>query len=192
VTDLPGCAISAASEPGALVEGAVRNPVRADVLRHRVARAVAGRLVEVRLYDPGTERPRGPVDYCFVMAPVADLIRTAIDDAAGHGIINVFAGITADVPIDLDTYAAKRLYFVGTSGSAVADMRAVLTKVADGRLDTNLPVGAVSGMAGALDALDAVRDRSVPGKVVVYPALGDPPLLDRGELVIRYRASVGC
>jgi hypothetical protein len=98
----------------------------------------------------------------------------------------VFAGIATDVPIDLDTYAAKRLYFVGTSGSAVADVRAVAAKVADGRFDTNLPVGAVSGMAGALDGLDAVRDRRIAGKVVVYPALVDLPLLDRGELATRY------
>jgi threonine dehydrogenase-like Zn-dependent dehydrogenase len=177
-----------ASEPGALVEGAVRNPRRAEALRRRVAGAAADRRVEVRLFDPDTERPRGPVDYCFVMAPVADLIRAAIDDAAGRGIVNVFAGIAADVPcpIDLDTYAAKRLYFVGTSGSAVPDMRAVLARVADGRLDTNLPVGAVSGMAGALDGLDAVRDRRIPGKVVVYPALDDLPLLDLGKLVTRY------
>jgi L-sorbose 1-phosphate reductase len=174
------------SEPGALVEGAVRNPRRADALRRRVARAAADRRVEVRLFDPDTERPRGPVDYCFVMAPVADLIRAAIDDAAARGIVNVFAGVPTDVPIDLDTYAAKRLYFVGTSGSTVADMRAVAAKVADGRLDTNLPVGAVSGMAGALDGLDAVRDRSIPGKVVVYPALDDLPLLDLDELVTRY------
>ncbi|MEV0094353.1 alcohol dehydrogenase catalytic domain-containing protein [Streptomyces sp. NPDC050738] len=176
------------SEPKALVEGAVRNPLRAEALRRRITRLAAQHDVEVRLFDPRTERPRGPVDHCFVMAPVPDLIRTAIDDAAPRGIINIFAGIATDVPcpIDLDTYAAKRLYFVGTSGSAVADMRAVLAKVADGRLDTNLSVGAVSGMAGALDGLDAVRDRTVPGKVVVYPALDGLPLLTLGELVARH------
>jgi hypothetical protein len=90
------------------------------------------------------------------------------------------------VPIDLDTYVAKRLYFVGTSGSGVMDMRAVADKVADGRLDTNLPVGAVSGMAGALDGLDAVRDRRIPGKIIVYPTLDDLPLLHLDELVTRY------
>ncbi|WP_329123781.1 NUDIX domain-containing protein [Streptomyces sp. NBC_01465] len=180
------------SRPKALVEGAVRNPARAAALDHRVARTAAERGVEVRLFDPETEHPRGPVDYCFVMAPVPDLIRTAIADAAGHGIVNVFAGIATDAPcpIDLDTYTVKRLYFVGTSGSGVADMRAVLAQVADGRLDTNLSVGAVSGMAGALDGLDAVRDRRIPGKVVVYPALDDLPLLDLGEMVARY-PSVG-
>ncbi|MEZ0067074.1 threonine dehydrogenase-like Zn-dependent dehydrogenase [Streptacidiphilus sp. MAP12-20] len=178
------------SRPGALVEGAVRNPRRADALRHRVTRTAAERGVEVRLFDPETERPRGSVDYCFVMAPVVDLVRAAIEDAAEGGIVNLFAGIATDVPcpIDLDTYVAKGLYFVGTSGSGVADMRAVLAEVADGRLDTNLSVGAVSGMAGALDSLDAVRDRRIPGKVVVYPAIEDLPLLDLGELVARYPA----
>ncbi|WP_160145068.1 alcohol dehydrogenase catalytic domain-containing protein [Actinacidiphila yanglinensis] len=176
----------AGSGPAALVEGAVRNPARAAALRRRVARAAAEHGVEVRLFDPRTERPRGPVDHCFLMAPVPGLIGTAIEDAAEGGVIDVFAGIAEDVPVDLDTYAAKRLHLTGTSGSAVGDMRAVLAEVAAGRLDTNLPVGAVSGMAGALDALDAVRDRAIPGKVVVYPALDDLPLLDLAALVARH------
>jgi hypothetical protein len=106
--------------------------------------------------------------------------------AVGGAVTSAVVGGRYVVQANFRDHAAKRLYFVGTSGSAVADMRAVLDKAADGRLDTNLPVGAVGGMAGALDGLDAVRDRRIPGKVVVYPALDDLPLLDLGELVARY------
>jgi len=142
----------------------------------------------VRLFNPEQERPRGPVDYCFLMAPVPALVQEAIGDAAAKGIINVFAGIGADVPcaIDLDDYARKQLYFIGTSGSTMEDMRVVLGKVVTDQLDTNLSVGAVSGMAGAIDGLNAVKNRTIAGKIVVYPALGDFPLLELDELVVRY------
>jgi hypothetical protein len=47
-------------------------------------------------------------------------------------------------------------------------------------------VGAVSGMAGAIDGLAAVRDRTVAGKIIVYPQLVDLPLLELDALVTRY------
>jgi threonine dehydrogenase-like Zn-dependent dehydrogenase len=178
----------ASSKPLALVEGGVRNPERARALQERVAPLARARSVDVRLFNPEQERPRGPVDYCFLMAPVPALVQEAIGDAAAKGIINVFAGIGADVPcaIDLDDYARKQLYFIGTSGSTMEDMRVVLGKVVTDQLDTNLSVGAVSGMAGAIDGLNAVKNRTIAGKIVVYPALGDFPLLELDELVVRY------
>jgi L-sorbose 1-phosphate reductase len=60
----------ASSRAGALVEGGVRNPARAAALAERVAPSARARGVEVRLFDPEAEGPRGPVDYCFLMAPV--------------------------------------------------------------------------------------------------------------------------
>ena len=97
-------------------------------------------------------------------------------------------GFSPQIPcaIDLDGYARKQLYFVGTSGSNMADMRAVLGKVVAGQLDTSLSVGAVSGMAGAIDGLTAVQNRTIAGKVIVYPALNDLPLIELAELAARY------
>jgi hypothetical protein len=45
-------------------------------------------------------------------------------------IINIFAGIPADktAEIDLDAYIEKQLYFIGTSGSTLDDMKLVLPK----------------------------------------------------------------
>ena len=60
---------------------------------------------------------------------------------AGQGaIINVFAGIPADktAVLDLDSAIDKQLYFVGTSGSTLGDMKCVLAKVVSRQLDTNL------------------------------------------------------
>ena len=178
----------AASRPGAIVEGGVRNPERATALRDRVTPFAAARQVQVRLFNPEVTPPQGPVDYCFLMAPVPALVQQAVRDAAPAGIINVFAGIAADTPvaIDLDAVATKGLYFIGTSGSTMEDMRVVLDKVVDDTLDTNLSVGAVSGMAGAIDGLNAVNNRTIAGKIVVYPQLTELPLLELDALVARY------
>ena len=64
------------------------------------------------------------------MAPVPALVAQAVKDAAPRAIINIFAGIPADktAEIDLDAYIEKQLYFIGTSGSTLDDMKAVLAK----------------------------------------------------------------
>ena len=64
------------------------------------------------------------------MAPVPALVVQSIPAAATRAIINIFAGIPANVTaeLDLDTYIAKQLYFIGTSGSTLDDMKLVLPK----------------------------------------------------------------
>ena len=178
----------AASRPGAVIEGGVRNPERATALKDRVTPFATARQVTMRLFNPEAEPPRGPVDYCFLMAPVPALVQDAVRDASARGIINVFAGISADtpVPVDLDQVAAKQLYFIGTSGSTMEDMRVVLDKVVSDTLDTNLSVGAVCGMTGAIDGLNAVKNRTIAGKIVVYPQLGEFPLMELDALVAKF------
>lgn len=117
--------------------------------------------------------------YSVLMAPIPELVAAAVQDAAPHGIINIFAGIPATVSgkIDLDAYIEKRLFFIGTSGSTLDDMKLMLSKVESNRLDTNVSVAAVSGLAGALDGIRAVENRTIAGKIVVYPACRDLPLI---------------
>ena len=106
--------------------------------------------------------------------------------AAERGIVNIFAGIAANVTaeLDLDTYIAKQLYFIGTSGSTLDDMKLVLAKVLARTLDTNLSVAAVSGLDGAIDGIRAVEKNLVPGKILVYPSchgLKVTPLTELGD-----------
>jgi threonine dehydrogenase-like Zn-dependent dehydrogenase len=110
--------------------------------------------------------------YTVLMAPVPELVATAVRDAAPRGIINIFAGIPATVTgeIDLDAYLEKRLYFIGTSGSTLDDMKRMLEKVESGRLDTNVSVAAISGLEGAVEGIRAVEKRLIAGKILVYPA----------------------
>ena len=104
--------------------------------------------------------------------------------SARRGLINIFAGIPATVSgqIDLDAYIEKQLYFIGTSGSTLEDMKRMLSKVESGRLDTNLSVAAISGLHGATDGIRAVENRVIAGKIIVYPACRNLGLLTLSEL----------
>jgi threonine dehydrogenase-like Zn-dependent dehydrogenase len=128
--------------------------------------------VTFRTYNPTRGKITESFDYTALMAPVPALVAAAIKDAALRGLINIFAGIPATVTakIDLDMYIEKGLYFIGTSGSTLEDMKRMLEKVETGRLDTNLSVAAVCGLEGAVDGIRAVENRSIAGKIIVYPA----------------------
>ena len=122
------------------------------------------------------------------MAPVPKLVAAAVDDSAERGIINIFAGIPATVnaEIDLNLYIEKRLYFIGTSGSTIDDMKTVLRKVENGALDTNISVGAICGIENAVDGIKAVETQSIPGKIIVYPFCRSLGLLKLEQLSRQY------
>lgn len=128
--------------------------------------------VDYQPYNPTRDNIAQSFDYTVLMAPVPELVAAAVHTAGQRGIINIFAGIPAAVTaeIDLDTYIKKQLYFTGTSGSTLDDMKQVLSKVTSGGLDTNVSVAAVCGMQGATDGIRAVENRSIAGKIMVYPA----------------------
>ncbi|MHC4187333.1 MAG: MDR/zinc-dependent alcohol dehydrogenase-like family protein, partial [Planctomycetota bacterium] len=111
-------------------------------------------------------------DYIALMVPRPELVSEAVKSAKENGIINIFAGIPADVKakIDLNSYITRHLYFIGTSGSVLEDMKSVLGQVEDGRLDTNISVAAVCGLDSATDGIRAIENRTISGKIVAYPA----------------------
>lgn len=121
----------------------------------------------------------GRFSYIVVMAPVAPLVAQAIKDVQPGGIINIFAGVPAPVshPLDLDAMIEKRVFVFGTSGSTMEDMTIVLNKLTGGMLDTDASVDAISGMAGAIDGIAAVENRTMAGKIIVYPQLTSMPLI---------------
>jgi len=128
--------------------------------------------VKYKPYNAKKEKVADAFDYTVLMVPIPALVASSLKNAAKGGIINIFAGFpaTATAHINLDTYIEKRLYFVGTSGSVLEDMKIVLTKVESGRLDTNISVAAVCGLDGATDGIRAVENRAIAGKIIVYPA----------------------
>jgi threonine dehydrogenase-like Zn-dependent dehydrogenase len=128
--------------------------------------------IRYKPYNPAKEKLAEAFNYVVLMAPVSELVNASVKKAAKGGIINIFAGLpaTVTVKLDLNTYIEKQLYFVGTSGSVPEDMERVLARAESGKLDTNISVGAVCGLDGAIDGIKAVENRSIAGKIIVYPA----------------------
>lgn len=159
---------------GVTVTGSDIDDARLESLAPKVAGHANYRGVNSSKEDMGRD-----YTYISIMAPVPELVEDAIERCGKDAIINVFAGIPASVKhaIDLEELIYKRAYLIGTSGSEVEDMKAVYRKVLAHKLDTDLSVGAVSGMAGAKDGLEAVEKRTLNGKILVYPELVNEVLI---------------
>jgi hypothetical protein len=169
---------------GVSVAGTDRDDSRLARLSAKAAPLAAARKVPLRLVNTQTAKAGGPFSYFALMAPVGALVASAIQDAADGAIINVFAGIPATVKqeVDLDTYVARRVFMFGTSGSTIEDMKTVLGRVVSGALDTDVSVDAISGMRGAEAGIAALENRSLAGKIMVYPWLEDVGLVPLKDL----------
>lgn len=160
-----------------------------DITRLNALSAIAEPLAKTNgvgyePYDPSKDSFDVAFDYSAIMAPVPAIVAASVKSCAANGIINIFAGIPASVSvtIDLDSYIQRHLYFIGTSGSILEDMKTVLAKVESGRLDTNLSVAAICGLDGAVEGIRAVENRLIPGKIIVYPSVESLGLVRLEEL----------
>jgi hypothetical protein len=134
--------------------------------------------VPYKQYSPVKDKMPEGADYFVIMAPAPELAAAAVLSAGKRAIINVFAGIPATMTakINLDAYIEKQMYFVGTSGSVLEDMKRELAELEAGRLDTNISVAAICGLDGVLDGIRAIENRAIAGKIIVYPACKGLPL----------------
>jgi threonine dehydrogenase-like Zn-dependent dehydrogenase len=174
--------------PGLRVVGTDVDDSRIDALRRKAEPMAKAHGVALRLVNPQHEPLDGTFTYFALMAPVGALVADAIQNAGAGAIINIFAGIPAPTrhDLDLDAYIAKRCFLLGSSGSTIDDMRIVLQKVERDQLDTNASVDAISGMAGAVDGIAAVENRTLAGKIIVYPMLHDLGLIPLAALQERF------
>ena len=161
---------------------------RLESLRHKTAAVANERNVNLSVINTKKETVEGKFSYFAIMAPVGALVAQAVKDSAEGALINLFAGIPVTVKhrLDLDRYIDNRCFMFGTSGSRLSDMKVVLEKVLSGRLDTDCCVDAVSGMAGAIDGIRAVENRTMAGKIIVYPQLRHLPLVHLSALAREY------
>ena len=157
---------------------------RLNILTRIAAPLAKKNGVEYKPYNPTKDKIAETFDYTVLMAPIPDLVAGSVHSAAERGLINIFAGIPATVTgkINLDSYIEKKLYFIGTSGSTLDDMKRMLEKAESGRLDTNVSVAAISGLEGATEGIRAVENRSIAGKIIVYPACRGLGLVTLEEL----------
>jgi threonine dehydrogenase-like Zn-dependent dehydrogenase len=160
-------------------------------LAEKTASTAADCGVPLEFVNTKNQALTGTFDYVALMVPVAALVAQAIEQSTEGTLINVFAGIPAPVKhdLDLDTYITNHCFMFGTSGSRMIDMKIVLEKVTSGRLNTDLSVDAISGMGGAIEGIRAVENRTLSGKIIVYPDLGDEGLIPLTELEKIYPAA---
>ena len=170
--------------PGIEVVGTDFDNARLESLRKKAEPLARANGAQLRLVNPQLTPLSENFTYFALMAPISELVASAIADAETNAIINIFAGIPAPTKhaLDLDSYIEKRCYMFGTSGSTIDDMRIVLQKVERDGFDTKTSVDAISGMAGAIDGITCVERRTLAGKIIVYPMLHDVGLIPLSDL----------
>ena len=173
---------------GVSVTGTDMDDSRLEALGKKAEPLAKANKAGLRLINTQKQPLNEKFSYYALMAPVGALVAAAVRDSLDGCLINIFAGIPAPTKqeIDLDAYIARRCYMFGTSGSVIRDMKIVLQKVTRRQLDTNCSVDAISGMAGATDGIAAVENRTLAGKIIVYPMLHDMGLIPLMELSKRF------
>ncbi len=92
--------------------------------------------------------------------------------------MNVFAGVARGtmVSLDLSDVYLRDVRVIGHSASTIDDLRLMLNQAESGTLSPNRSVAAVGSLNAAGDGLQAVKDITFPGKIVIYPHIKDFPL----------------
>ena len=123
-------------------------------------------------------------DDIIMMAAVPALITSSCRYLADDGMFNVFAGVARGTTAELDGsgIALRGHGYVGSSGSGIEDLAEVIRRAEKGQLSTNRAVAGIGGMNAAWDGMEAVRDGTFSGKIVIYPQIADLPLTDIDNL----------
>jgi len=168
----------------ATIIAASRKPGRCDSLEAdfgALARRHGKRLIVIR--DDAVEETvarltPGGCDDVVVVAPEVAAIERGAGMMKPDGMIVLFAGMpfgkACRLPLGL--VASHGARFTGSTGSKVADQLAVLDGVVAGSLDLSGNLEAVAGFAALPDALKAVSEGRVSGKIAIYPSRLDLPV----------------
>ena len=151
----------------------------------RIAEPLAKKnKVPLQLYNPAKQHISQNFNYTVLMIPEPAFVDSAIRNSVQNAIINIFAGISTETStkIDLNASIEKQLYFIGTSGSVLDDMKRLMAKLESGKIDPDLTVAAVCGLDGAIDGIKAVENRTISGKIIVYPGCKGLSLLTLDSL----------
>jgi D-arabinose 1-dehydrogenase-like Zn-dependent alcohol dehydrogenase len=123
-------------------------------------------------------------DDIVVLAPVPAVMSDAATYLAPKGVMNIFAGVARGTMagIDLSDAYLKDARVIGHTASSIDDLRLMLHQAESGELSPNRSVAAVGSLGAARDGLQAVKDTSFPGKVVIFPNIKEMPLTSLSEL----------
>ena len=117
-------------------------------------------------------------DDIVMLVPVPAVIAEAAGHLAPNGVMNVFAGVARGTmaTLDLSDVYLKNTRIIGHSASKMSDFELVLEKTHSGELSPNRSVAAIGSLSAAKAGLQAVKDATLPGKVVIYPHIKEMPL----------------
>ncbi len=175
------------ADPPRVIIATNRGGQRLRALQARFAPLAAQRGVEFRAISPraaphqlaaAVDSLGGCDDILMVFPSLAETQGMPSLLRAG-GVLNLFAGVPPGQTIRLDIGRLLRagLQVIGSSGSSLADQARVLAETAAGKLDCAGIVSAVGGLGAVKEALVAVAARRFAGKIIIYPALGNMPLM---------------
>lgn len=125
-------------------------------------------------------------DDIVMMAAVPRLISDSAVYLGENGMLNVFAGVArgTTTPVDFTPVIERGARFYGSSGSAIEDLAQTISMTEKGELSPNRAISGIGGMDAAWDGMEAVRDGTFDGKIVIYPLVEHFPLTrlqDLGE-----------
>lgn len=120
----------------------------------------------------------GGFDDIIVLAPVAAVIADAATYLNRKGVMNVFAGVNRGTMVNLDLTDTldKDVRVIGHSASTIEDMLTMLRDTEEGRLSPNRSVAAIGSLEAAKVGLQALKDATYPGKVVIFPNIREMPI----------------
>lgn len=127
-------------------------------------------------------------DYVVCLAALPKVIEDASSYLGFGSVLNIFAGVSRGtiVRLNIKETASKSVRYIGSSGSTIKDMEYTLRKVEGGELNTNGSVAGISGMRDVWRGIEAVKNGTFPGKIVVYPHIGNMDLITMKELEQKY------
>jgi len=117
-------------------------------------------------------------DDIIVLAPIPAVISEVAEYLAPQGIMNIFAGVGRGTMarLDLSDVYLKSVRVFGHSASTIADLQLMLQQAESGQLSPNRSVAAIGSLGAARDGLQAVKDATFPGKIVIFPHIKEMPL----------------
>jgi L-sorbose 1-phosphate reductase len=110
-------------------------------------------------------------DDIVTMAAIPVVISQAAAHLADNGMFNVFAGAArgTTAALDVTAVALRGVRYTGSSGSGIEDLATTIRMAESRELSTNGAVAGIGGMEATWDGMEAVRDGTFPGKIVIYP-----------------------
>ena len=123
-------------------------------------------------------------DDVVALVPVPALVEQAARHCAYNGMLNIFAGLArgTQCTLKLEDIFLRNIRWVGSSGSAIDDMKLTLRLAETGELLTANAAAAIGGLNAVYHGLELVMAQAVPGKIVIYQQIEDLPITRLSEL----------